>query len=74
MDNLSVQLHKQPIGCSLGTAVVNNLIYADYLILFAPSAIGLQTLIDIWYTYGCEHDVQYKSLVMYFDSRNANLI
>ena len=22
MDNLSVQLHKQPIGCSLGTSVV----------------------------------------------------
>ena len=28
------------------------------------------------YTYGCEHNVQYdagKSVVMYFDSRNANL-
>ena len=36
MGNLSVQLHKQPIGCSLGTAVVNHLIYADDLLLFAP--------------------------------------
>ena len=34
MGNLSVQLHKQPIGCSLGTAVVNHLIYADDLLLF----------------------------------------
>ena len=46
MDNLCVQLHKQPIGCCLGTAVVNHLIYADDLLLFAPSK-GLQTLLDI---------------------------
>ena len=72
-----VQLHKQPIGCSLGTAVVNHLIHADGFLLFAPSAKGLHTLLDICYTYGCVHDVQYnagKSLVMYFDSRNANLV
>ena len=38
---------------------------------------GLQTLLDICYTYGCEHNIQYnagKSLVMYYDSRNANLV
>ena len=35
MDNLSVQLHKHPVDCSLGTAVVNHLIYTD-LLLFAP--------------------------------------
>ena len=28
MDNLSAQLHTQPIGCSLDTTVVNQLIYA----------------------------------------------
>ena len=37
MDNLSVQLHNQPIGCSLGTAVVNHLINAeDLLCLILP--------------------------------------
>ena len=76
MDNLSVQLHTKPIGCSLGTTVVNHLIYADDLHLFAPSTKGLQTLFDYCYIYGCECDVQFnasKSLIMYFDSRNANL-
>ena len=38
MDNLSVQRHKQPIGCSIGTTVVNHLIYTDDLLLFAHSA------------------------------------
>ena len=41
---------KQPVGCSLGTAVVNHLIYADDLLLFAHSAKGLQTLPEICYT------------------------
>ena len=36
MDNLSLQLHKQPIGCSIGTTVVNILTYTDDLLLFAP--------------------------------------
>ena len=76
MDNLSVQLHKQAIACSLGTTAVNHLVYADDLHMFAPSAKQLQTLLNTCYAYGCDHDVQYnagKSLVVYFDSRNANL-
>ena len=76
MDDLSVQLHTKPIGCSLGKTVVNHLIYADDLLLFAPSGKGLQTLLDCCYIYSCEYDVQVnasKSLIMYFDSRNANL-
>ena len=47
MDSLSVQLHKQPIGCSLDTTRVNHLIYTDDLLLFAPSAKGMQTLLDM---------------------------
>ena len=76
MDNLSVQLHTKPIGCSLGTTAVNHLIYADDLLLFAPSGKGLQTLLDCCYIYGCEYDVQFnasKSLIIYFDFRNVNL-
>ena len=76
MDDLSVQLHTKPTGCSFGTTVVNHLIYADDLLSFAPSGEGLQTLLDCCYIYSCEYDVQFnvsKSLIMYFDSRNANL-
>ena len=46
MVNLSVQLYTKPVGCSLGTTVVNHLIYADDLLLFAPSGKGQQTLLD----------------------------
>ena len=33
----NIYMHKQPTGCSLGTAVFNHLIYPDYVLLFAPS-------------------------------------
>ena len=38
MDDLSLQLHRQPIGCSVGGTVVNHMLYADDIVLFAPSA------------------------------------
>ena len=52
MDNLNVQLHIKRIGCSLGSTVVSHLIYADDLLLLAPSTKGLQTLLDCYYIYG----------------------
>ena len=53
----------------------NHLSYADDLILFSPSAKGLQKLLDICFNYGCDYDIQYnaaKSQVMYFESRKAD--
>ena len=67
MDNLSIHLHKQPIGCSVGGTVINHMLYADDIVLFAPSAKGLQKLLDISHTYGCNHDIEFnpsKSSVM----------
>ena len=43
MDNLSSQLNAQYIGCSTGDVVVNHMLYADDIALFAPSAKGLQS-------------------------------
>ena len=57
MNNLSIQLHKQSIGSSVGGTVINHMLYADDIVLFAPSAKGLQTLLDISHTYGCNHDI-----------------
>ena len=74
MDNLSIQLHRQPMGCSVGGSVVNHMLYADDIVLFAPSAKGFQKLLDISHTYGCNHDIEFnpsKSSVMYIDSRKA---
>ena len=74
MDDLSLQLHRQPIGCSVGGTVVNHMLYADDIVLFAPSAKGLQKLLDLSHTYGCNHYIEFnplKSSVMYIDSRKA---
>ena len=74
MDDLSLQLHRQSIGCSVGGTVVNHMLYADDIVLFAPSAKGLQKLMDISHTYGCNYDIEYnpsKSSIMYIDSRKA---
>ena len=74
MDDLSLQLHRQPIGCNVCGTVVNHMLYADDIVLFAPSAKGLQKLLDLSHTYGCNHDIEFnplKSSVMYIDSRKA---
>ena len=57
MDNLSSQLSAQYIGCSAGDVVVNHMLYADDIALFALSAKGLQQLLDMCFTYGCSHDI-----------------
>ena len=71
MDDLSLQLHRQPVGCSVGGTFVNHMLYADDIVLFAPSANGLQKLLDLSHTYGCNNDIEFnplKSSVMYIDS------
>ena len=58
----------------MGSTVVNNMLYADDVVLFAPSAKGLQKRLDFGHTYGCNHDIEFnhsKSCVMYIDSRKA---
>ena len=67
MDNLSLQLHKHPIGCSVGGTVVNHMLYADDIVFFALSAKGLQNILDLSHTYGCNHSIEFnpsKSSVM----------
>ena len=62
----------QHIGCSVGGTVVNRMLYADDIVLCGPSAKGLQKLLVISHTYGCNHDLEFntsKSSVMY--SRKA---
>ena len=60
MDNLSTQLKSQQIGCSTGDVVVNHMLYADDIALFSTSAKGLQKLLDMCFTYGCSHDIQFN--------------
>ena len=72
MNDLSVQLSKLPVGCCSGDMVINHLMYADDIVLVAPSAKGMQRLIDVAYNYGCQYDIIFnssKSQMMVFDTR-----
>ena len=35
--------------------------YADDIVLFAPSAKGLQKTINVCYAYGCDNDIIFNS-------------
>ena len=48
IDEISKKLNEiTNVGCTSGDIVVNNLLYADDMCLMAPSAKGLQMLIDV---------------------------
>jgi len=47
IDELSLCLRSVNIGCRLSNMIVNHLLFADYAVIFAPSAKGLQRLLDI---------------------------
>lgn len=67
IDDLSISLNAIYAGCYLGKSRINHLLYADDLVLFAPSAKGLQKLLDACSLFAAEHDVifnQSKSQVM----------
>ena len=40
--------------------MVNHMLYADDIVLFAPSAKGLKKLVGISHTYGCNHDIEFN--------------
>ena len=71
MDDLSVELNKVNIGCCIGNTTVNHLMYADDLVLIAPSAGGLNSLLKICGVFGTINAVKFnpvKSKVMIFRS------
>lgn len=71
MNDLSISLLKLPIGCCSGEIVVNHLMYADDIVLLAPSAKGMQKLLDVTYEHGTLNDIIFnsqKSQLMFFDT------
>ena len=62
MDELSSLLNKYQTGCYVGDTIVNHLMYADDLVVIAPSAVGLQRLLDVCCEFGLSHDVKYNAL------------
>jgi exonuclease III len=67
MDTLSTLLINTKVGCRLNCVCTNHLMYADDVVLIAPSPHSLQTLINCCELYAKTHEITYnvkKSAVM----------
>ena len=56
----------------IGSSLINHLMYADDLVLMAPSSMGLSMLLSVCSEYGIERDSKYnstKSNVMIFSCK-----
>ena len=74
IDGLSTVLNGCNVGCYVGYNCVNNIMYADDLVVFCPSSTGLQTFLTICCKYGLSHDIKYnskKSMVMIMKNRSC---
>ena len=60
MDGLSDKLNMSRYGCITSSRNVNHLMYADDLVLVAPSAKGMRELLHICELYGTEQDIKYN--------------
>ena len=73
IDELSLCLHSANIGCFLSNMIVNRLLFADDAVVFAPSARGLQQLLDICSQFAVSHRVVFnvvKSQCLVVKSKN----
>ena len=41
------KLNDTKVGCMIGTTLINQLIYADNLVLLSPSAMGVSLLLSV---------------------------
>ena len=74
MDDLSNKLNNVNTGCIIGSSLINHLMYADDLVLMAPSSMGLSMLLSVCSEYGIEHDIKYstRSNVMIFSCKKIS--
>ena len=75
MDDLSSKLNKCRVGCCFDNRVINHLMYADDLVVFAPSVVAINKLLRICDDFAYENDVKFntrKSAVMVFRPKSRN--
>ena len=49
------------VGCCVGNEIINHLMYADDLVIMAPSVAGLSKLLRICELFGASHDNDIRS-------------
>ena len=67
IDDLSIALSACHTGCYVSNTIMNHFMYADDLVIFSPSSVGLRALIAVCEQYGISHDIRFnhkKSAIM----------
>ncbi|KAJ8737185.1 hypothetical protein PYW07_000456 [Mythimna separata] len=75
VNELIEKLSRSGVGCHMCNQPVNNLSYADDMVLLSPSIDGLRTLLSICEKYAMSHRLTYnvkKTEVMVFKHDNTN--
>ena len=62
MDGLRDKLNKEQIGCCGGNKIIHHLMYADDLVIMAPSSADLTILLEKGESFGSKHCVQFNPL------------
>ena len=61
LDDLSIALSACRTGCCVGNSLINNhLMYADDLVIFSSSSIGLRALITVCEEYAVSHEMVFN--------------
>ena len=58
--DLSLELNSLHVGCCINYVKLNHLMYADDIVLFAPSLKGLQRLVNVCNDYGSSHSITFN--------------
>ena len=61
LDEMSLELNTARIGCHIGGHAMNHLAYADDLVLLAPSAVGLNRLLQLSKIYADENYIKFSA-------------
>ena len=61
MDDLSSILNNAKVGCTINEVIINHLMYADDIVLIAPSIRAMQTLLNSCDSFAHDHNVIYST-------------
>ena len=68
MDDLYVNLKECPTRCIAGGTIVNNLMYADDIVLLSPSATGLSLLLHVCGNYDIRFNSKKSAAIIFGNS------
>ena len=76
IDDLSLDLAMCTSGCYIDDQCMNHVMYADAICLLAPSAIGMQRMLDVCLDFSIRNDIKFnpiKSVCIVFKPKSSKL-